>query len=102
MKLHFVLNQDQQKHAIVDIFEGQSLISNNLEFALNECRLQFYENGVGNRILLTEKQVWKKLQEVQKRNVIEPVSEKLIGKNFFASIGIICKLNAPYENTTMN
>jgi len=78
MNLHFVLNQDYQKHAIdaiVDIFEGQSLSINNLEFTLNECSLQFSENGVGNRILLTEKQVL---------------------KNFFALIGIICKLNAPY------
>ena len=85
MKLQFDPNQDYQKQAIdaiVGIFEGQPLSSSDLEFSLTEGSLQFSENGVGNRITLTEEQVLKNVQEVQKRNGIEPVSNKLDGMNF--------------------
>ena len=85
MKLQFDPNQDYQKQAIdavVDIFEGQPLNSSDLEFSLTEGSLQFSENGVGNRVSLTEEQVLKNVQEVQKRNGIEPVSNKLDGMNF--------------------
>ena len=85
MKLQFDPNQDFQKQAIdaiVDVFEGQPLSSSDLDFALTEGSLQFSENGVGNRIVLTEEQVLKNLQEVQKRNGIELVSEELDGMNF--------------------
>ena len=85
MKLQFDPNQDYQKQAIdavVDIFEGQPLNSSDLEFSLTEGSLQFSENGVGNRVSLTEEQVFKNVQEVQKRNGIEPVSTALDGMNF--------------------
>lgn len=71
MKLQFDPNQDFQKQAIdaiVDVFEGQPLSSSDLDFTLTEGSLQFSENGVGNRIVLTEEQVLKNLQEVQKSN----------------------------------
>lgn len=85
MKFQFDPNQDYQKQAIdavVDVFEGQPLSSSDLDFTLTEGSLQFSENGVGNRIVLTEEQVLKNLQEVQKRNSIDPVSEELAGMNF--------------------
>jgi len=85
MKLQFDPNQDFQKQAIdaiVDVFEGQPLSSSDLDFTIIEGSLQFSENGVGNRIALTEEQILKNLQEVQKRNGIDPVSEELDGMNF--------------------
>ncbi len=85
MKLQFDPNQDFQKQAIdaiVDVFEGQPLSSSDLDFTLTEGSLQFSENGVGNRIVLTEEQVLKNLQEVQKSNGIKSVSEELDGMNF--------------------
>jgi len=85
MKLQFDPNQDYQKQAIraiVDIFEGQPLSSSDLDFTLTEGSLQFSENGVGNRIVLTEEQILKNLQAVQKRNGITPISEELEGMNF--------------------
>ncbi len=85
MKLHFDPNQEYQKQAIssiVDIFEGQPLSNSDFEFAVAEGSLQFTENGVGNNIVLSEEQILRNLQEVQRRNGIEPVSEELDGMNF--------------------
>jgi type III restriction enzyme len=85
MKLHFDPNQEYQKEAIksiVDIFEGQPLIGSDFEFAVTEGSLQFSENGVGNNIVLSEEQILKNLQKVQRRNGIEPVSDELDGMNF--------------------
>lgn len=84
MKLQFDPNQDYQKqgiNAIVDIFEGQPLSSSELDFTLSHGSLSLSENGVGNNIVLTEEQILKNVQEVQKGNGIEPVSE-LDGMNF--------------------
>jgi type III restriction enzyme len=91
MKLQFDPNQDYQKqaiNAIVDIFEGQPLSSSELDFTLTEgslpvgqAGLSFSENGVGNNIILTDEQILKNVQEVQKRNEIEPVTQ-LDGMNF--------------------
>src|SRR5690554_5790697 len=84
MKLQFDPNQDYQKqaiNAIVDIFEGQPLSSSELDFTLTHGSLSLSENGVGNNVVLTDEQILKNVQEVQKRNDIEPVSE-LDGMNF--------------------
>ncbi len=85
MKLHFDPNQEYQKQAIksiVDIFEGQPLSNSDFEFAVTEGSLQFSENGVGNNIVLSEEQILRNLQGVQRSNGIEPVSEALDGMNF--------------------
>ncbi len=66
MKLQFDPNQDYQKqaiNAIADLFEGQPLSSGDLDFAITEGSLQFSENGVGNRIALTEEQVLPSVKE---------------------------------------
>ena len=84
MKLQFDPNQDYQKQAIkaiVDIFEGQPLSSSELDFTLTLGSLSLSENGVGNSIVLSDEQILKNVQEVQKRNDIEPVA-KLAGMNF--------------------
>ncbi len=75
MKLHFDPNQEYQKEAtksIVDIFEGQPLCGSDFEFAVTEGSLQFSKNGVGNNIVLSEEQILRNLQEVQRSNGIEP------------------------------
>lgn len=85
MKLHFDPNQEYQKQAIssiVALFEGQPLCGSDFEFAVTEGSLQFSENGVGNNIVLSEEQILRNLQGVQRRNGIEPVSEALDGMNF--------------------
>ncbi len=85
MKLHFDPNQDYQLQAIksiVDIFEGQPLSRSDFEFSIAEGSLQLSENGVGNNLVLSEEQSLNNLQEVQRRNGIDPVSEKLEGLNF--------------------
>jgi type III restriction enzyme len=84
MKLQFDPNQNYQKqaiNAIVDIFEGQSLSSSELDFSLTHGSLNLSENGVGNNIELTEEQILKNVQKTQKDNGIEPVSD-LEGMNF--------------------
>jgi type III restriction enzyme len=84
MKLQFDPNQDYQKkaiNAIVDIFEGQPLSSSDLDFTLTQGSLNLSENGVANNIVLTDEQILKNLQEIQKRNGIEP-NPKLDGMNF--------------------
>ncbi|MFP4461844.1 MAG: DEAD/DEAH box helicase family protein, partial [Thermotogota bacterium] len=84
MKLQFDPNQDYQKqaiNAIVDIFEGQPLSSNELDFTLTHGSLSLSENGVGNNVVLTDEQILKNVQEVQQRNGIESISE-LDGMNF--------------------
>lgn len=84
MKLQFDPNQDYQKqaiNAIVDIFEGQPLSSNELDFTLTHGSLSLSENGVGNNIMLTDEQILKNVQEIQQQNGIEPISE-LDGMNF--------------------
>jgi type III restriction enzyme len=85
MKLKFDPNQSFQLDAIksiVDIFEGQPLNQSELDFTFSDTNLQFSETGVGNRIILSDEQILKNLQSVQKQNGIEPVSEKLDGMHF--------------------
>lgn len=93
MKLHFDSNQDYQLkavQAVIDLFEGQTLNEGDFEFSLSEVResLQLNENGFGNNLTISEKQLIENLKNVQSQNEIdqennENNNEKLInGKNF--------------------
>lgn len=85
MKLHFDSNQDYQIDAIkaiVDVFEGQPLSSSDFEFSLTETGTLHSENGFGNKLTLTEDQIWQNVQAVQLRNEIKPTNTELQGMNF--------------------
>ncbi len=72
MKLHFDSNQEYQIEAIravTDIFEGQPLSGGDFEFSLTETGSLLSENGVGNRLTLTEEQVWENVERIQQRNL---------------------------------
>lgn len=86
MKLHFDSNQDYQLKAIqsvVDLFEGQPLNKGDFEFSLsdNSSSLLLNENGFGNNLVISERQILENLKMVQKKNEI-PQSIKLEGLNF--------------------
>lgn len=81
MKLHFDPNQDFQAKAVkavADIFEGQPLSSGDFEYPLKE---NFLLNGVANNITLSEEQLLKNVQKVQKDNGLA-IGEKLEGMHF--------------------
>lgn len=85
MKLHFDPNQQYQLDAvksIIDIFEGQPLTQGDFGFSISENGQLFNENGVGNRIVLSEEHILSNLQEVQKRNGFKNISEELDGMHF--------------------
>ena len=85
MKLVFDPNQEFQSQAvksIIDLFEGQPLNQGDFGFSISENGQLFNENGVGNRIVLSEKQILSNLQEVQKRNGFKNISEELDGMHF--------------------
>jgi len=84
MKLQFDPNQEYQLdaiNAIINIFEGQPLKAGDLEFDFDDTAVNFSQEGVGNRVVLTEEQILENLQIVQERNGIKPVQE-LDGMNF--------------------
>jgi len=84
MKLHFDPNQQFQLDAInsvVEVFEGQPLNQGDYGFSISSGSYMFSENGVGNRLEITEEQILRNVQEIQKKNEL-PVSEKLDGMNF--------------------
>jgi type III restriction enzyme len=73
MKLHFDSNQEYQIEAIkavADIFEGQPLSGGDFEFSLSATGALLSENGVGNRLTLTEEQILENVRWVQERNEI--------------------------------
>ena len=73
MKLHFDSNQEYQIEAIravTDIFEGQPLSSGDFAFSLTETGALLSENGLGNRLTLTEEQIWENVRRIQQRNAI--------------------------------
>ncbi|HET7116956.1 MAG TPA: DEAD/DEAH box helicase family protein [Hanamia sp.] len=75
MKLHFDSNQEYQWDAIksiTDIFEGQPLNTGDFEFSITETGTLLSENGFGNKLSLTENQIWKNIQAIQKRNGLAP------------------------------
>jgi len=84
MKLHFDPNQQFQHDAInsiVDIFEGQPLNQGDFSFSITTKSYMFQDGGVGNRLSITEEQILRNVQEIQKKNGIS-VSGKLDGMNF--------------------
>lgn len=84
MKLHFDPNQQFQIDAIqsiVNIFEGQPLNRGDFDLSFNSESYLFQEGGIGNRLLITEEQVFKNLQEIQKKNELS-ISDSLDGMHF--------------------
>ncbi|TSJ44561.1 DEAD/DEAH box helicase [Mucilaginibacter corticis] len=84
MKLHFDSNQDYQIDAIksiTDIFEGQPLSSGDFEFGVIESGLLLSENGFGNKLNLTEQQIWDNVKSIQINNDLQ-ASDELQGMNF--------------------
>lgn len=85
MKLHFDSNQAYQWDAIksiTDIFEGQPLSTGDFEFSITETGTLLSENGFGNKLILTESQIWKNIQAKQKRNEIKTTNTAFQGMNF--------------------
>ena len=80
MKLHFDSNQEYQIEAIravTNIFEGQPLSGGDFEFSLTTTGALLSENGVGNRLTLTEEQVWENVKRIQQRNLTpSPLSSR--------------------------
>src|SRR5690554_7843873 len=84
MKLTFDSNLQYQQDAIksiTDLFEGQPLEDSIMEFDLKEEGQLDLINGVGNNLILSEEQILKNLQSVQKQNEIEQ-SKDLDGMHF--------------------
>jgi type III restriction enzyme len=85
LKLHFDPNQSYQIEAIksvTDIFEGQPMNKGDFEFSMSPANTLIYnEFGVANKIALSEKQILKNLQGIQKANGVMP-SAALDGMNF--------------------
>lgn len=84
MKLHFDPNQPFQHDAInsiVGIFEGQPLNQGDFSFSISSENDMFRDGGVGNRLEISEEQVLKNIQEIQKKNELS-ISDKLDGANF--------------------
>ncbi|MFA4829077.1 MAG: DEAD/DEAH box helicase family protein, partial [Thermodesulfovibrionales bacterium] len=85
MKLHFDSNQEYQIDAIravTDIFEGQPLSGGDFEFSLTATGALLSENGVGNRLTLTEEQIWENVKRIQQRHEIKSENTELQGMNF--------------------
>jgi len=85
MKLHFDSNQEYQIEAIravTDLFEGQPLSSGDFEFSLTQTGALLSENGVGNRLTLTEEQVWENVKSIQQHHEIKTENKALQGMNF--------------------
>src|SRR5690554_2184916 len=84
MKLTFDSNLQYQQYAIksiTDLFEGQPLEDSIMEFNLKEEGTLDLINSVGNNLILSEEQILKNLQSVQKQNEIEQ-SKDLDGMHF--------------------
>jgi len=84
MKLHFNPNQQFQIDAInssVGVFEGQSLSHGDFSFTIDNKQIISPIGGVGNQLTITDEQILKNVQSIQKKNVL-PVSTELDGLNF--------------------
>lgn len=85
MKLHFDSNQEYQIEAIksiTDVFEGQPLSGGDFEFSISTTGSFLSENGFGNKLTLSEEQIWNNVQAIQQRNEIKYSNETLQGMNF--------------------
>lgn len=85
MKLHFDSNQEYQIDAIkaiIDIFEGQALQGGDFEFSVSTPGALLSENGLGNRLTLSEEQILTNVKSIQGRNEIKEVVNELRGLNF--------------------
>lgn len=84
MKLTFESNLNFQQDAIksvTDLFEGQPLEDSILEYNLKKQEQYNFINGIANNIILSDEQILKNLQSIQKNNGLE-ISNKLDGMNF--------------------
>ncbi|OEG70128.1 hypothetical protein ATZ36_05990 [Candidatus Endomicrobiellum trichonymphae] len=85
MKLHFDAGQPHQQEAvkaITEIFKGQPVNNGGFEISFGgQDGLNLLVKGVKNNIVLSEEQILKNIQEIQKNNNL-PVSSKLEGLNF--------------------
>lgn len=85
MKLHFDSNQEYQLEAIksiTDIFEGQPLNGGDFEFSIYQAGALHSENGFGNRLSLSEEQIWENVKSIQVANEIKNDKDGLEGMNF--------------------
>jgi len=85
MKLHFDSNQDYQIEAIksiTDIFEGQPLKGGDFEFSMTSYGSLLSENGLGNKLALSEEQIWANIQIIQQHNKIKTDNNEFHGMNF--------------------
>lgn len=85
MKLHFDSNQEYQLDAIkaiTDIFEGQPLSGGDFEFSVSSADALLSEYGLGNRIALSEEQIFENVKSIQQRNEIKDRVSELQGMNF--------------------
>ena len=85
MKLHFDSNQEYQIEAIraiTDLFEGQPLSGGDFEFSLTSTGALLSENGVGNKLTLTEEQIWENVKSIQQRHEIKNENKELQGMHF--------------------
>lgn len=75
MKLTFEADLQFQQDAIksvTDLFEGQPMEDAVAEYCLNEQNSLNLMNSIGNRLVLSRKQILANLSVIQKRNEIEP------------------------------
>lgn len=82
MRLQFDSSQSYQLDAVksvIDVFEGQPLSEGVFELsdAAEEVGLTFTDKGIANQLILSETQVLRNLQTIQKRNNLAP-SDSLI------------------------
>src|SRR3989337_1370180 len=85
MKLHFDSNQEYQidaSRAVTDIFEGQPVSGGDFEFSLTETGALLSENGLGNKLTLTEEQIWENVKRIQQRHEIKSENRELQGMHF--------------------
>ena len=84
MKLHFDPNQQFQLDAInsiVGVFEGQPLSHGDFSFTIDNKQIISPIGGVGNQLTISDDQILKNVQNIQKKNLL-PVSTELDGMHF--------------------
>ena len=84
MKLTFEANLEYQRdavRAVVGLLEGQPKGDSASEFGLDEAGTLALPNAVGNRLAISDGQIFANLREIQKENGV-PVDAPLCGMNF--------------------